>query len=185
MVRSGQKRTIRWGSSIGTGMLVFCLFIVFILAVKWFRSEPVEEKMTVPSLVDVLTPDPISEAFINGSIDTESREARLAWVATGEFVGTALRGKKDEGYYLELKTVLPEIDREQNYYQVWLLRRLPYDFFSVGQMTTDEDGYFVLQWEALDDEDYLGYTEIIITANQYSGSADPGVHLVEGKFGAY
>jgi len=183
MVHSGQKRTIRWGSSIGTGMLVFCLFIVFILAVKWFRSEPVEEKITVPSLVDVLTPDPISEAFINGSIDTESREARLAWVATGESVGTALRGKKNEGYYFELKTVLPEIDREQNYYQVWLLRRLPYDFFSVGQMTTDEDGYFVLQWEALDDEDYLGYTEIIITANRYDGSADPGVHLVEGQFG--
>src|SRR3989338_10225106 len=108
MVRSVTKRNIRWGSSVGTGVIVLSLFLIFVLAVKWFRSEPVEEKMTVPSLVDVLTPDPISEAFINGSIDTESREARLAWVATGESVGTALRGKKDEGYYLELKTVLPE-----------------------------------------------------------------------------
>ena len=163
-------------------MLVFCLFIVFILAVKWFRSEPVEEKNTVPSLVDVLTPDPISETFINGSIDTQSREARLVWLATGESVGTALRGDKDGKYYFELKTTLPEIDREKIYYQVWLLRRLPYDFFSLGEMATDEEGLFVIHWQALDGDDYLGYTEIIITANQYQGSADPGTHLVEGQF---
>ena len=153
------------------------------MAVKWFRSEPVEEKRTVPSVVDVLTPDPISQTLVNGFIDTQSREARLIWLATGGSIGTALRGDKDGKYYLELKTNLPEIDREKIYYQVWLLRRLPYDFFSLGEMTTDEEGYFVLQWEALDDEDYLGYTEIIITSNQYAGSTDPGTHLVEGQFG--
>jgi hypothetical protein len=182
MVRSGEKRTIRWGSSIGTGVIVLFLFFLFIMAVKWFRSEPVEEKRTVPSLVDVLTPDPISQTLVNGSIDTQSREARLVWVATGESVGTALRGDKDGKYYIELKTLLPEIDREKMYYQVWVLRRLPYDFFSLGEMATDEEGFFVLRWEALDDEDYLDYTEIIITANQYQGSADPEAHLVEGQF---
>ncbi len=186
MVRSATKRNIRWGSSVGTGMIVLCLFLLFILGVKWFRSEPVEEKNTVPSLVNVLTPDPISQTLINGSVDTKSQEAKLVWTATGESVGMAVRGKKDEKYYLDLKAVLPEIDSEQVYYQVWLLRRLPYDFFSLGAMTAQEDGSFVFQWEApSDDEDYLNYTEIVITANQYTGSADPGAHLVEGTFGVY
>src|SRR3989338_5555283 len=144
MVRSVTKRNIRWGSSVGTGVIVLSLFLIFVLAFKWFRSEPVEEKNTVPSLVDVLTPDPISETFINGSIDTQSREARLVWLAIGESVGTALRGDKDGKYYFELKTTLPEIDREKIYYQVWLLRRLPYDFFSLGEMATDEEGLFVI-----------------------------------------
>lgn len=183
MMRPEVKSRIRWGSSVATGVIVLCLFFLFILAVKWFRSEPAEEKRIVPSLVDVLTPDPISQTLVNGSIDTQSREARLMWVATGESVGAALRGNKDDKYYFELKVILPEIDREKMYYQVWLLRRLPYDFFSLGEMSTDEEGSFVLRWEALDDEDYLGYTEIIITSNQYAGSTDPGTHLVEGQFG--
>ena len=82
-----------------------------------------------------------------------------------------------------MKTTLPEIDREVHYYQVWMLRRLPYHYFSLGEMVTDEDGYFVLEWEAEDDEDYSAYTQIIVTVNPYDGSADPGQHLVEGEFG--
>jgi hypothetical protein len=84
---------------------------------------------------------------------------------------------------LEINTTLPEIDREVYYYQVWLLSRLPYTFFSLGEMVTDEDGKFVFEWEAPDDEDYASYTEIIITVNQYEGSADPDQQRVIGVFG--
>lgn len=166
-----------------TAVVVLVLFIVFIFAVRWFRSEPVAEESIVSSIADVLKPDPISQAVIDGAIDVESREAKLMLVTTGERVGEATRGKKDDRYYFEMKTSLPQIDREVSYYQVWLLSRLPYSFFSLGEMVTDEEGYFVLEWEAPDDEYYSNYTQVIITVNQYEGSSDPGTHLVEGEFG--
>lgn len=182
MVERG-NRLRRWGSAAGTVAAVVILFLVFVFAVREFRDTEPEEETVVASIADVLKPDPISQAVIDGAIDTESREATLYWTATSERVGSATRGEKDDRYYLELKTSLPQIDRETSYYQVWLLSRLPYDFFSAGEMVTDEEGHFVLEWPAPDDQDYSGYTQIIITLNQYEGSADPGAHLVEGEFG--
>ncbi len=180
---SAKKKGIRWGSAIGTGLIVIALFLLFVFAVKWFRAEPPAEVTDTDSIVNILTPDPISQAIINGAIDTEAREANLLWVATGEELGEARRGQKDDGYYVEIKTLLPEIDREVHYYQVWLVRKIPYDFFSLGEMVTNDDGDFVLEWVASDKEDYSAYTDIVITVNLYDGSPDPGDHLVEGTFG--
>lgn len=183
MIHDRNNRARRWGSTAITAVAVLALFVVFVLAVRWFRSEPVAEESVVSSIADVLKPDPISQAVIDGAIDTQSREATLNWVASGERVGAATRGEKDDRYYFEMKTSLPEIDRATQYYQVWLLSRLPYDFFSLGEMVTDEEGYFVLEWEAPGIEDYSSYTQVIITLNAYDGSSDPGTHLVEGGFG--
>lgn len=183
MLKNTQKKSVRWGSAIGSVGAVILLFILFVVAVAWFRSEPVVEEEVVSSIVDVLKPDPISQAVIDGAIDTQSREATLYWKSTGARVGSASRGEKDELYYVEMKMDLPAIDREIQYYQVWLLRRLPYDFFSIGEMVTDEDGYFTLEWSASDDEDYSGYAHIIVTRHAYDGDPDPGTHLVVGVFG--
>lgn len=183
MLPERTTRVRRWGSTTLTIVVVAVLFVVFVVAVKWFRSEPAQEEEVVSSIADVLKPDPIAQAVIDGAIDTQSRQAVLNWVASGERVGAATRGEKDDRYYFEMKTSLPEIDRETQYYQVWLLSRLPYDFFSLGEMVTDEEGYFVLEWAAGDDEDYSSYTQVIITLNAYDGSSDPGTHLVEGEFG--
>lgn len=183
MLPERNNRVRRWGSTILTVVMVAVLFVMFVVAVRWFRSEPVEEEEVVSSIANVLKPDPISQAVIEGAIDTQSRQATLNWVASGERVGAATRGEKDDWYYFEMKVSLPEIDREVSYYQVWLLSRLPYDFFSLGEMVTDEEGYFILEWPAPDDQDYSSYTQVIITLNQYEGSSDPGTHLVKGEFG--
>ncbi|TAL49794.1 anti-sigma factor [Patescibacteria group bacterium] len=175
----------RWRSTTITAVSVLVLFIVFIFAVREFREEEPTEESVVSSIANVLKPDPISQAVIDGAIDTQSQEASLIWFTTGERVGAATRGEKDERYYIEMKTSLPEIDREISYYQVWLLSRLPYDFISLGEMVTDEEGYFVLEWEAPDSKNYANYTKVIITVNRYEGSSDPGTHLVEGEFGDY
>lgn len=179
----GRSSGIRWKSAAGTVGAVALLFLVFIVAVGWFRSEPDVEEEVVESIADILKPDPISQALIDSAIDTESPEATLRWKATNEVVGQVVRGDKDDRYYLEIESVLPEIDREVHYYQVWLLSRLPYTFFSLGEMVTDEDGNFVFEWEAPDDEDYSFYTEIVITVNAYEGSTDPDRQRVYGVFG--
>ncbi|NQV88830.1 MAG: hypothetical protein HQ488_00715 [Parcubacteria group bacterium] len=178
-----KNKGIRWRSTIGSGLIVVALFLLFVFAVKWFRAEPVVEESEVGSIVNVLTPDPISQAIINGAMDTEAKEANLRWVATGEELGEARRGQKDDEYYIEIKTLLPEIDREIHYYQAWIIRKIPYDFFSLGPMITNDDGEFVIDWVAPDKEDYSAYTDIVITVNLFDGSPDPGAHLVEGVFG--
>jgi hypothetical protein len=164
-------------------VVVLILFVLFIFAVREFRETEPEEDSLVDSIAEVLKPDPISQAVIDGAIDTESSEAVLRWTSTDERVGTAVRGEKDDRFYFQMQATLPEIDREIFYYQGWLLSRLPYDFFSVGEMLTNEDGDFVLEWEAPDADDYASYTQVIVTLNQYEGSADPGEHIVNGKFG--
>ncbi len=172
------------GSAIGTVLAIIVLFVIFVFAVRWFRAEPSQEEATVDSIADVLTPDPISRSVIQSAIDTQSRSATLYWQGTGEVVGEATRGEKDSAFYVELQTRLPEIDREAVYYQVWLLRKIPYDFFSAGEMVTDDEGNFILEWTAPDaQEDYATYSQIVITTNQFEGSSDPGEHLVEGEFG--
>jgi hypothetical protein len=183
MLSDRNNRLRRWGSTAGTAVAVVVLFVVFVVAVREFRDKEPEEESVVSSIANVLKPDPISQAVIDGAIDTQSREATLAWVTTGERVGAAVRGEKDDRYYIEMKMALPEIDREVYYYQVFLLSRLPYNFFSLGEMVTNDDGDFVLEWPAPDDKDYSSYTQVIITVNEYQGSADPGTHLVEGEFG--
>lgn len=183
MRRDRSSGGVKWSSAVGTFAAVFVLFIVFVIAVGWFRSEPEPEESVVDSIADILKPDPISEAVIEGALDKESPQATLRWNATTEFIGEARRGEKDDRYYLEITSSLPEIDREVYYYQVWLLSRLPYTFFSLGEMVTDEDGAFVFEWEAPDDEDYASYTELVITVNQYEGSSDPTTQLVSGVFG--
>ena len=182
-MKNRQKKSFRWGSAIGSVGAVVLLFVLFVVAVTWFRSESIVEEDGVSSIVDILKPDPISQSVIDGAIDTESRDATLYWKSTGERVGMASRGKKDDLYYIEIKLSLPEIDREVQYYQIWLLRRLPYDFFSLGEMMTDEEGNFTVEWEAPDDQDYSGYGHIIVTRHAYDGDSDPGTHLVEGVFG--
>ena len=178
----GRKR--RFGSIFGTAAIVVFLIILFCLSVYWFRSsnEAVEESL-VGSIADVLTPDSVSLHAISEGIDTESREAELYLLSTGEYVGVAKRGKKDGDYYHSMKILLPEIDREAFFYEGWLVRKIPYDYFSTGEMTTNDLGEFVLEWTGEEDEDYSSYTQIVITLEAFDENPDPDVHIVEGEFG--
>lgn len=173
------------GSRMGTGVLVVLLCAIFFGAVLWFRSKPkqaIEDR--VESIADVLTPDPINQAVIAGAINTQAEDASIHLLHSAQSVGAAKRGKKDEAYYLEMKTTLPEIDREVFYYEAWLLQPIPYDFFPVGEMMTDEEGDFILTWQAPDrDNNYLMYDRIVITRQERKGSTDPNVKVAEGAFG--
>lgn len=170
-------------SGFGTIIVVLILFVVFVFAVFWFRKPKKPNQTSIDSIAQVLTPDPISQTILNGAIDTESRTVLLTLVGRKEIVGEARRGFKDGQYFIELEAVMPEIDREVYFYEVWLLRPIPYDFFSVGEMITNEKGVFVLEWEGEQEKDYREYAEIVITRQQYDGSSDPGVHIVEAVFG--
>ncbi len=191
MRAGGPKQPLRWKSSLSTGVIVFALFILFIFSVMWFRKPKQKEDPHVRSIANILTADPISEAAFKGAIDTESKTAELFLMNGKTHAGQASRGIKsdglvfvgDERYFFEMKTTLPEIDREKFFYEAWLLRPIPYRFFSLGAMTTNELGEFVIEWQGKEEEEYSHYVQVIITRQDIGGSSDPQTHVAEGTFG--
>ena len=178
------RRKRRYGSIFGTGAIVIILLSLFCFSVYHFRtSHEEEDKVLVDSIADILTPDSVSLHAISEGIDTESREAEIYLLSTSESLGVAKRGEKDDYSYCHIKTDLPEIDRETFFYEGWLVRKIPYDYFSMGEMITNEEGEFVLEWEGREEEDYQNYTQVIITLEPRDGNRDPGEHIAEGEFG--
>ncbi len=171
-------------TKVGTGLVVLVLFFVFAFSVYWFRKPNTEPNDRIESIANIMTPDPINQALLSGAIDTTSENAVIRSLSSQETVGTIKRGKKDDAYYLEAKLILPEIDRVLSYYNVWLVRPIPYDFISLGEMTTDEEGSFIFTWQAADKmEDYSTYSQIVITKQQYGGTKDPETKIASGEFG--
>ena len=170
-------------SGMSTTIVVVVLFIIFVVAVFWFRRPPEPREERINSIAEVLQPDPISQAILHGLIDTESKDATLKLLVNNKIVGQANRGTKDDHYFLSVNATLPEIDREVFYYQLWIVRPIPYDYLPVGELVTNEEGVFMIEWEAAKDQDYSGYMQLVITRQEYAGSTDPQVHIVEGEFG--
>lgn len=170
---------------VGTVGAILILIIIFGVAVAWFRAskKTPEEMVFVESIADVLTPESVSLNAIEEGVDTKSRDAILYSNTDGAEVGSAKRGAKDGAFYHSAKATLPEIDREAFFYEGWLVRKVPFDFFSTGEMVTNDDGEFVLEWEGEEDEDYSGYTQVVLTIEPYDGNPDPGDHVAEGEFG--
>ncbi len=166
-----------------TWLVVLIFIIVFVVAVAWFRSSKSEETPTVDSIVGVLTPEPLTDETLARAIDIYSKEASLSDVRGGTSTGKAQRGTKDERYFLSVGATLPEIDRATHHYEVWLLQKIPYAYFSVGEMVTDESGAFVVEWEGERDGTYRAYTDVIVTLEASDGNLDPSEHVLEGTFG--
>ncbi|MBM5789559.1 hypothetical protein FJZ23_00480 [Candidatus Parcubacteria bacterium] len=179
MMDPGRRR----GTMLGTGAVVIGLFVLFIVAVAWFRRPQSTEVNKIGSIAGVLRPDPISQAVLNGAIDTEAKTATIALVEGGRTVGEAQRGEKDGKPFYEFKIALPDIDREAWFYEVWLVRPLPYGFFSLGEMVSSEEADFVLEWEGEEGKEYAAYVDVVVTRQEYGGSRDPQMHVAKGTFG--
>ncbi len=181
-----KRRPIRVGAMLGTGVIVLGLFGLFVYGIYQFRFAPKDETPTaagVPTVSDVLTPSPVTASAVLAQSAANARVANLRQVQTGTIIGSATRGEKDKHYYLTINTDLPEIDREKFFYEGWILRKVPYDYVSVGDLVTNEEGKFVLEWEAsISPELYSAYSSVIITLEPKDGNSDPSTHVLEGTF---
>lgn len=168
-----------------TWVIVVCLGIVFFVAVFWFRSTGNKKSETeiVNSIANVFIQHPVDSSVVEGGIDLTSKDASLIGLNSKQVVGRATRGIKDGKYFFEAKAILPTIDRETNFYDVWLIQSVPYQFFSLGEMITNEIGDFVLEWQPDDETDLQSYSKIVVTLQTKGGDPDPQNHIVEGEFG--
>lgn len=114
----------------------------------------------------------------------EDREAALYDVRDSLKVGVARRGVEDGKPYFEIVMNPPAIDRETHAYEAWIVRPVPYDYFSVGEMVTNDLGEFVVRWEGEKGTDVDEYTRVVVTLEAKDGNPDPGEQVIKGVFGA-
>ncbi|MFH1315317.1 MAG: hypothetical protein ABIH67_02860, partial [Candidatus Uhrbacteria bacterium] len=118
-------------------LFVVALIIVFVGAVIWFRSDDNSSIEQTPVVAISQTesfvldnPKPAMQAGIVG-------QTELYDVSGGSGSGTATREIEDNLYRHVVKAYLPE-PGENNFYEGWLVRLSPFDFFSTGEMVHNE-----------------------------------------------
>lgn len=168
---------------MSTVFIVLVLVAIFVYAVYEFRKPKEEAAPAVETIEDVLKPSPLLVSVEGSSQKIEDVEkADLQAVTEQGGHGLATRQIEDGIYFHTVKAALPEIDRERFFYEGWLVRKVPFDYFSTGEMFTNNLSEFVLRFEGDPRGDYEEYTQIVITLEPYDDNPDPGQHILEGEF---
>lgn len=169
-------------SLTGIGFVVVVLIGLFIYGVAKFNApkEEVDEPLG-ETITEVMTPSPTT-ALIEKRVIDGVETATLVDVRGRGGHGEATRFMEDGIFTHAVKATLPAIDRETHFYEGWLLRRVPFDFFSTGEMVTNDDGEFVLEWKGKEGDDFSDYPEVIITLEQYDDDPAPSTHYLNGEF---
>lgn len=166
--RSASKMNMRmWALVVG-------FVLLFVGSVFIFRNTKHEKP--IEKAIEVIEATEVTKTLTQ-------LDATLVGVSSNKSVGTAARSIANGVFHLNMSAALPGIDRESQFYQAWLVRPVPYDYVSAGEMVTNDLGTFVLDWNGSSDKDYSGYTDLVITLQARGGDTDPQTHIVEGGFG--
>lgn len=156
-------------------------FALFVVGVQLFRSGAAPEE-SQETIADVLTADPIVGGLTSSSF-LEGKDAELVHVVTEQSLGRATRGLFDGRLSVTVNHNALELDHEAFFYEVWLVRKLPFSFLSIGEMIPLEEGGYQLEWESDRERDYREYSRVIVTRETRGSSRDPETHILEGEFG--
>lgn len=181
--RSRRSRGKRAGALAGTLGVVVALAALFAYGIWWFRfgRSPEPELVAKDTLMSATVPSsPISVAALAASARA-SGSVDLRDVSGGTSSATAVRRADEDAFEFSIKAQLPEINRDAYAYEAWLLRQVPYDYFSVGTFETNDDGAWVLEWSGAPGK-YDAYTHVVVTLEAKDGNPDPSGHVLEGEF---
>lgn len=151
--------------------------LLFVGSVFVFRTAKHEKPAAVSNTASVIGTVPIVPTALSNP------DATLLGLSSHKPIGTATRAIVNGLFHMSMSATLPGIDRASQFYQAWIVRPVPYDYVSVGELITNDLGAFVLDWNGSSDKDYSGYTDLVITLQARGGDADPQTHVVEGEFG--
>jgi len=164
-------------------LLVVALIIIFVGAVAWFRSggndvtDQVSETTSSHPEINTVASDNPKPTMLAGIVDS----VELSDVSGGSGTGEAMREIEDGFYRHVVKAYLPE-PNENQFYEGWLVRPSPFDYFSTGSMVHNESGEWVLEWFGEFGQDYSDYMRVVITLELDDGNSDPADHVLEGEF---
>ncbi|MBU0646087.1 hypothetical protein KJ611_01245 [Patescibacteria group bacterium] len=179
-----QRSTPKRGSGgIGTVFILMILVALFVYAVYEFRRPKAEPAPLMATIEDVMKPSPLLVSVEGNSkeiVDVEKADLRAVFESDGQ--GVATRQIEDGIYFHTVKASLPAIDRERYFYEGWLVRQVPYNYFSTGEMFTNNLSEFVLRFEGDPRGAYDNYTQVVITLELRDDNPDPADHVLEGEF---
>jgi len=161
---------------VGLGLVTL---IIFFLGLNNLRSE---DKKTSGEEVGLENKVADNSSSVSNIESLATQESVIKSLASGLEIGSAVRSLEKGILYHTVKVSLPEINRETEFYEGWLVRQSPYDFFSTGEMTTNSAGEFVLEW-AGEHKDVIYYDRVVITREAKDGNSAPSAHVAEGSFG--
>lgn len=179
------RRRFRVGPLMVSGAIALAFAGAFAWSVKAFRASAGAEASYLP-----LTKGESEGVALASSVAAiperalSDREAALIDLRDSARVGVARRGQEDGKPYVELLMGPPPIDREAQAYEAWAVRPLPYEYFSLGEMVTNELGEFTARWVGEKDATVDDYTRIVVTLEKKDGNPDPGEQVIKGVFGA-
>lgn len=171
------RKTSYGSGTVKTVALVMLLVGVFAGSVYVFRTSHASRAKSTGLPVAITKAE--AAALL---ADPELVTIELANLEKGSGSGTATLERKDGKIHVSLKTSPPPIDRATTTYEAWLFSRLPFGFFPLGELVTDELGAFILEWEQADQARYATYRTIIVTREAKDANPDPGAHVLEGTF---
>lgn len=175
--RSAQPR-VRVSRHMHLWVIVGGFVLLFAGSMFLFRTSKPEKKTEASSVVSLL-----ASQTVTTPTSFSDPDATLIELSSNKPIGIATRSVGNGLFHMSLRATLPGIDRESQFYQVWLVRPVPYDYLPAGEMMTNEMGAFVLDWDGLPETDYSGYIDLVITLQARNGNPDPQGRVAEGEFG--
>ena len=172
--------------SAKTLFIIGLAIVLFFMAIIWFRKsgkdevvENVEETSVVVDVKELHSEEEDDEP--------EKRRAKesisLYDVRGGSSGGIATREVDDYQFIHTVVANMPEIPEEStDFYEGWLVREHPFDFFSTGSMDLNADGTYALIWEGRKEQDFWDYNKVVITIEPDDGDPAPAGHVIEGVF---
>jgi len=152
-----------------------CLFFLLVILFRMQKPEVVLEQQNTATLLTSIETE-------KDSTESLSLNAVLVDPVTQKPIGSVVRKFTDSTFHLTSLLQPPDIDRELYFYELWLVRDVPYDFVSAGAFVTNEEGEFVLDWEGEEDKSYADYHELVVTLQVKGGDTDPQRHVAKGDF---
>lgn len=116
------------------------------------------------------------------AVEVANDASEIALTAIGDFRGSATASSQfsEVGFQHVVVATLPD-PPVGYYYEGWLIRSKPFDFFSTGRLIQHADDLkWYLVWE--DTEDKRDYRKVVVTLEPDDGNIAPADHVLEGVF---
>jgi hypothetical protein len=155
---------------LGLGLFAYGIYVL-----RFAKRDNIVESQSLVEKSRVF----ISPENKNDSVRTE---IHLFDVSGGSSSGTMERQWKDHRMSYRLSATLPVIDAEKNTYEAWLVQKAPFDFFSLGELTMNEDGIWMREWNGEEEKEYETYETVIVTLESKDENPAPSSHVLEGVF---
>lgn len=166
----------RFGIIFRSGLFVILFLVLFGSSVYFFRVAQKNDLLKKA--------EEVAENTVQSPLPPiEDASANMLDLKTGTTAGIASRASVLNVFTHTIKTQLPAVDSSGLFYEGWLVRLVPYGFFSTGEMVANKEGQYVLEWKGDLETDYSGYTKIVVTLEARDGNPDPSEHVLEGVFG--